>query len=159
MTNRSDRTILPRASRRNGSTPATTTRNVGHRTQGFSAARPRTRVGADPGLSLPKSERRIERSSAHRPCVPLQRSADGMIRWSLTDDGRGISAEGEEHVFERFHIGAEDPGGARRGVGLGLPRATAISRAYCGTIDVRSRFRRGSTFTPLVSPAGPAEEA
>src|SRR5450759_4946644 len=120
LTNRSDRTNLPRASRRNGSTPATTTANVAIAPKASALPGHAPGAGADPGSSLPKSERRIERSSAHRPSVPLRRSADGMIRWSLTDDGRGISAEDEEHVFERFHIGAEDPG-----VGLGEGSALA----------------------------------
>jgi signal transduction histidine kinase len=91
--------------------------------------------------------------------VRLHPPADGTIRWSVTDDGPGISDEDQAHLFERFYVGPHDPDEAHEGVGLGLPRALAIAQAHGGTIDVRSRLGHGSTFTLVVPAAGPPEEA
>ena len=94
-----------------------------------------------------------------RITVRLNRSRDGMIRWSVTDDGPGISAADQEHLFERFFVGHHDPNSPQEGVGLGLPRALAIAQAHGGSIEVRSRRGRGSTFTLAVPAAGPPRAA
>ena len=94
-----------------------------------------------------------------RITVRVHRPADGMIGWSVTDDGPGISAVERAHLFERFYVGTHDPNGAPEGVGLGLPRALAIAQAHGGTIDVRSRLGRGSTFTLMVPASGPPEDS
>jgi signal transduction histidine kinase len=94
-----------------------------------------------------------------RITVRLHQPVEGMIRWSVTDDGPGISTEDQAHLFERFYVGSHDPSEAHEGVGLGLPRALAIAQAHGGTIDVRSRPGHGSTFTLVVPIAGPPEEA
>jgi signal transduction histidine kinase len=92
-----------------------------------------------------------------RISVRLKGPTDGMIRWSVTDDGPGISAEDQAHLFERFFVGSHDPNDAQEGVGLGLPRALAIAQAHGGSIEVRSRPGHGSTFTLVVPAAGPPE--
>ncbi len=94
-----------------------------------------------------------------RITVRLNRSTDGMIRWSVTDDGPGISAADQAHLFERFFVGRHDPNSPQEGVGLGLPRALAIAQAHGGSIEVRSRPGRGSTFTLVVPAAGPPQGA
>jgi signal transduction histidine kinase len=91
--------------------------------------------------------------------VRLETPADGLIRWSVTDDGPGISTEDQAHLFERFFVGRDRAASAQEGVGLGLPRALAIAQAHGGTIEVRSQPGRGSTFTLAVPSAGPPEEA
>ena len=91
--------------------------------------------------------------------VRLHRPKDGLIRWSVTDDGPGISLEDQAHLFERFYVGTHNPDEAHEGVGLGLPRALAIAQAHGGTIDVRSRPGHGSTFSLVVPAAGPPEDA
>ena len=94
-----------------------------------------------------------------RITVRLHRPAGGIIRWSVTDDGPGISLDDQTHLFERFYVGSHDPNEAREGVGLGLPRALAIAQAHGGTIDVQSRPGRGSTFSLVVPLSGPPEDA
>jgi signal transduction histidine kinase len=89
--------------------------------------------------------------------VRLKATRDRAIRWAVTDDGPGISRDEQAHLFERFFVGDRGPGLAREGVGLGLPRAMAIAQAHGGTIEVRSRPGRGSTFTLMVPAAGPPE--
>lgn len=88
----------------------------------------------------------------------LKASADGTIRWAVTDDGPGIPHAERSHLFERFFVGRRAPGDPRDGVGLGLARALAIAQAHGGTIEVRSRPGHGSTFTLAVPMAGPPEE-
>ena len=94
-----------------------------------------------------------------RITVRLKGPSDGLIRWSVTDDGPGISAVDQAHLFERFFVGRHDPNAPQEGVGLGLPRALAIAQAHGGSIEVRSRPGHGSTFTLVVPSAGPPEEA
>lgn len=94
-----------------------------------------------------------------RITVRLNGPTDGLIRWSVTDDGPGISAVDQAHLFERFFVGRRDQIMPQEGVGLGLPRALAIAQAHGGSIEVRSRPGHGSTFTLVVPAAGPPEEA
>jgi signal transduction histidine kinase len=90
--------------------------------------------------------------------VSLEGPTDGMIRWSVTDDGPGIPAEDQTHLFERFFVGRPGPSEAHEGLGLGLPGALAIAQAHGGSIEVRSQPGHGSTFTLVVPAAGPTEE-
>lgn len=93
-----------------------------------------------------------------RITVRLKRPSDGMVRWSVTDNGPGISAANQARLFERFFVGRHDQITPQEGVGLGLPRALAIAQAHGGSIEVRSRPDRGSTFTLVVPAAGPPQE-
>ena len=94
-----------------------------------------------------------------RISLAVRASGDGLIRWSVTDDGPGIPVEDQAHLFERFFVGKGRPTDVQEGVGLGLPRALAIAQAHGGSIEVRSRPGHGSTFTLVVPAAGPPEEA
>ncbi len=93
-----------------------------------------------------------------RIAIRLEASADGMVRWSVTDDGPGIPADDQARLFERFFVGRRQASTAQEGVGLGLPRALAIAQAHGGSIEVQSRPGHGSTFTLVVPAAGPPEE-
>jgi signal transduction histidine kinase len=53
------------------------------------------------------------------------------VVWTVTDQGPGISADEQPHLFERFFVGQNDRDGSGRGVGLGLPTALAIAQAQC----------------------------
>jgi signal transduction histidine kinase len=65
----------------------------------------------------------------------------------VTDEGIGIPAEDQPHVFEDFFRGenAEGYGGA----GLGLSIARKIVQAHDGTIDVTSPYQPGKTGTKV----------
>jgi signal transduction histidine kinase len=51
--------------------------------------------------------------------VKVQRDANAMLRFSVTDSGCGISPEDRERVFERLYQVSGNDGG-RNGLGLGL---------------------------------------
>jgi signal transduction histidine kinase len=75
--------------------------------------------------------------------------------FSVRDTGIGISAADLPHVFERFYRAdrARSRTAERGGFGLGLAIAQWIAEAHGGTISVRSRFGRGSTFTVTIPTA------
>ena len=79
------------------------------------------------------------------------------VRWRVSDDGPGISAEDQERLFERFFVGRSDRGAPLQGTGLGLPIALAIAQAHDGRIEVDSAPGRGSTFSFVVPADGPPE--
>ncbi len=83
---------------------------------------------------------------------------DDEMRWSVADDGPGISEEDQARLFERFFVGRSDRSGPREGVGLGLPTALAIAQGHGGSIEVESTVGVGSIFTLVVPSAGPEDE-
>ena len=68
---------------------------------------------------------------------------DAGVRFSVQDDGVGISAEAQETVFERFWQGRPTD---RRGTGLGLYISRNLVEAHGGRIWVESTLGQGSTF-------------
>ena len=84
-------------------------------------------------------------------------AAEGQVRWTVVDRGPGIPQRDRERLFERFFVGRNDLGGAREGIGLGLPTALAIAQAHDGGIDVDSEEGHGSAFTLRVPVEGPED--
>ncbi|HSJ63871.1 MAG TPA: ATP-binding protein [Gemmatimonadaceae bacterium] len=76
-------------------------------------------------------------------------TAGKTATFSVRDTGIGISAADLPHVFERFYRAdrARSRTAERGGFGLGLAISHWIAEAHGGTISVRSRLGRGSTFT------------
>lgn len=89
------------------------------------------------------------------------------VAFSVRDTGVGISAADLTHIFERFWradrarsrplLTGDRPWMAERGgFGLGLAIGQWIAEAHGGSISVRSRLGRGSTFTVTLPVADPA---
>ncbi|MBA2505739.1 MAG: hypothetical protein H0V29_07320 [Thermoleophilaceae bacterium] len=90
--------------------------------------------------------------------TPVEVSAgpvDGEIVVHVSDHGRGITADKQSQIFERFaQVDASDSR-EKGGTGLGLPIARTIVEQHGGRIWVESEPGEGSTFS-FALPAGPA---
>jgi signal transduction histidine kinase len=76
------------------------------------------------------------------------------LRWSVQDDGRGITPEEGAHLFDPFFCGRE----AGRGLGLGLPRAAQVVAQAGGELRWHSTPGQGTIFhlhLPLAEPPKP----
>jgi signal transduction histidine kinase len=83
-----------------------------------------------------------------RPAVEIwSESADGLVRLSLKDNGRGISAENIKTVFQPFfRIDADWNAGA--GLGLSIARDAVLELG--GDITIESNESEGSIFTVVL---------
>jgi two-component system, NtrC family, sensor kinase len=82
-------------------------------------------------------------------------AADGMVWFTVTDNGEGIPPDNLARIFDPFFTTKSDG----KGVGLGLAVSYGIIQAHGGDIEVKSNVGEGSTFAvslPLEQPAGPA---
>ncbi len=68
---------------------------------------------------------------------------DGMLEFSVTDEGPGLPAEARARIFEPFARGARDEGST----GLGLAITRHLVLAMHGRIDVESVPGRGTRFS------------
>lgn len=106
------------------------------------------RVRADGDRVLQVMTNLIDNAIAHTPQegrVLLDAKAeDGHVVFRVVDTGRGIAAEDQPHVFDRFWQAAQ---GGRSGAGLGLAIAKGIVEAHGGAIAVESVEGSGSTFS------------
>lgn len=69
--------------------------------------------------------------------------ANGSVRFTVTDTGKGIPKEYHSRIFEKFF---QVPDGGPKGTGLGLYIAREIVRGHGGQIGVESEPGKGSTF-------------
>jgi len=71
------------------------------------------------------------------------RLEDGIVRFSVRDQGPGIPSEFQDRVFDRFF---RISGDSTSGAGLGLAIAKEIVMSHGGTIGLQSSPDQGSTF-------------
>ncbi len=76
--------------------------------------------------------------------------ADGEVRLSVADTGRGIAVDKLEKIFTPFFTTRE------QGTGLGLAFVAEIARDHGGRVDVASTVGEGSTFTLTLPRRQPA---
>jgi PAS domain S-box-containing protein len=70
---------------------------------------------------------------------------NGTLTLRVKDNGIGISAEDQKHLFERFFRASNT--GSIKGTGLGLHIVKRYVELLGGTIHVKSAINRGSEFT------------
>lgn len=68
---------------------------------------------------------------------------NGSVRFTVTDNGRGIPKEYQERLFDKFF---QVPDADAKGTGLGLYIAKEIVRGHGGDIGVESEPGKGSVF-------------
>jgi len=71
-------------------------------------------------------------------------------RIAVRDQGLGISAEEQKHIFDKFARSSSSRAAGVEGTGIGLSMVDRIVRAHRGRIKVESEPGRGSTFTVLL---------
>jgi signal transduction histidine kinase len=72
---------------------------------------------------------------------------DGQFRLVVADDGIGMSAEDQQHLYERFYRGANVSN--IQGTGLGLHIVSKYSELMNGRITCESDLGKGTTFTVI----------
>src|SRR5262245_40324529 len=94
----------------------------------------------------------IKYSPAGSPVTVSARTADGVVRSTVADEGRGIPAPALPRIFEPYYR-APDAADTASGVGLGLAVVKALVEAQRGTIRVESAAGQGTrvTFTLPIS--------
>jgi signal transduction histidine kinase len=89
----------------------------------------------------------IKYSDTRRRLSVTARCAGPDVLVEVADEGIGIPAEEQAHVFEKFYrVGRSDTQG-RRGSGVGLALVAHIVDAHRGRVSVESRVGEGSRFT------------
>lgn len=86
----------------------------------------------------------------------LVTAADGFVWWELTvsDQGRELSPQHLERVFEKFYRADESRGSRAGGAGLGLAISREIARAHGG--DIYASSDAGLTSFTIWIPQGPS---
>jgi heavy metal sensor kinase len=110
-------------------------------------------VRGDSGLLRSMIHNLLENATKFAPrqtSVELRLADAGeFIRLDVADQGPGIPAEAQAHIFERF-FRAENTKQSAPGAGLGLAIVQRIVAAHGGRIEVHSELGRGATFTVLI---------
>lgn len=70
----------------------------------------------------------------------LQHSSGSYVEFLITDNGKGLSKEEKNKIFEPYFTQKKD------GTGMGLTIAKKIVEDHGGTIDVQTKSRFGTTF-------------
>jgi len=80
--------------------------------------------------------------------IAVETSAkNGIVKVSISDDGRGISEAEQKHIFERFYKADASRGEDKTGSGLGLSIVRAFIKAHGEAIFLESEPGQGCTFT------------
>ena len=87
--------------------------------------------------------------------VGITQTAPGKVRVCVSDDGPGIPADFQPHVFEKFARGPARPNRPIASTGLGLSIVKALVEAHGGSVGFESVEGQGTTFhveLPTVPP-------
>ncbi len=74
-------------------------------------------------------------------------NSKNFIHISVTDQGKGLSTEEMERVFEKFYRVPTGDLHNVKGFGLGLSYSKAVIEQHGGDINIKSKLQKGSTFT------------
>ncbi|HSE90918.1 MAG TPA: HAMP domain-containing sensor histidine kinase, partial [Candidatus Binatia bacterium] len=87
--------------------------------------------------------------------VTLQQQNSSVVL-EVKDNGPGIAADAQEHIFDRFYRG--DPAREGSGTGLGLALVRSIVQLHQGNISLSSTLGEGSCFR-VTLPLAPGPSA
>ena len=86
-------------------------------------------------------------SGAEKRIVISSEASNGFVRFSVEDNGLGLSREDGARIFDRFYQVDQRLSRAVGGCGLGLSIVQSVARAHGGLARVASEVGRGSVFT------------
>lgn len=89
----------------------------------------------------------VKYTPAGRRVVVKVCRAGGQVRLEVADEGLGISAADQEHLFDEFFRSNNPLAVQQPGTGLGLAIVKRIVERHAGHIEVVSELGAGSTFT------------
>ena len=78
-------------------------------------------------------------------------SHEGSPFLSVRDEGKGISSESLDKIFDPFYRGANEAGSAIQGTGLGLAIAKKLAMESNIQVEVESEKGKGSLFRLIFS--------
>ncbi len=81
-----------------------------------------------------------------RVCLDTSVLADGVVRFTVSDDGPGIAEGQRERIFDRFHRTDEARDRVAGGAGLGLAIVRAIAEAHGGSVRAVAPVVAGARF-------------
>ena len=81
---------------------------------------------------------------------------NGNVIWRVKDNGIGIPADDQDHIFERFYRVDKARGRETGGTGLGLSIVKQMVKMHDGTISVHSVPGEGSEFVVIFPQEGEA---
>ena len=70
-----------------------------------------------------------------------------FVKVTVKDNGRGIPAQAQKHIFDRFKQVEQSDAQEKEGTGLGLAICKALTELTGGTITVESEPGQGSQFS------------
>lgn len=72
---------------------------------------------------------------------------EGGVCFSIADNGIGMDAETQKHIFDKFYRAQSGDRHDVKGFGLGLSYVKNIVQAHKGWIELKSKLNKGSRFT------------
>jgi two-component system OmpR family sensor kinase len=84
-------------------------------------------------------------SSASSPITVAVEAGPEAIAIQVRDEGPGLSAEDEKHVFDRFYRGSQSRSRRTGGSGLGLAIVQALAQRSAGSVSLDTAPGRGTT--------------
>lgn len=92
----------------------------------------------------------VKYSAPDTPVDLLLTAESQQVRLEVRDQGKGIPAAAQPHLFEPFYRVEADRCRLSGGTGLGLSIVNKLTRRLGGTVSVVSAIGEGSTFTILL---------
>ena len=83
--------------------------------------------------------------------VFLRAESEGnSVRFSVADQGLGISPNDLPRIFERFYRADKSRSNEQSGTGLGLSIVKHIAQLHGGAVEAQSEFGKGTTISVLL---------
>ena len=82
--------------------------------------------------------------------IDYRKREDGMVQFTVADNGIGIEKADQRYVFDKFYRSESAKDKAIPGIGLGLSYVKLLVEAHGGSISLDSTEGEGTTFTIVI---------